>query len=353
MLQVLDQRDFGLFLWLLFCGLCVLECVVLNREEGPGRRWLAFFSYFLFQALAVSWTLAAPLLETGWRFIALPTFLRSLAYGSLLAFASAPDAGRGRKRIMLAISIGLIAAGAVLGLAGSGAAYSLLVHALLGIPGLVFAVRFIRADQAARTPPRPWLNAYAVTFGISLACLVTESVAGEFSPALIRQWFLPLHILLSLALTIILTVHEWRSFNRANRGLGGKLTRASIYGAFCVIPVLIVLGGVLTSLLGTRTFLRIREEYANNVELIRATLLLETDAMDDSVSILARTPSIRGFLVKPGCIPPRRDRRGARYVRGGDSREHVLSPGHKRPGACLIEQEIAGLIRGAHSAGDT
>jgi len=26
-----DQREFGLFLWVLFCGLCAMECIVLHR----------------------------------------------------------------------------------------------------------------------------------------------------------------------------------------------------------------------------------------------------------------------------------------------------------------------------------
>src|SRR5271169_3173445 len=120
MLQMLDQRDFGQFLWLLCCCLCVLECIVLNREEGPGRRWLFFFGFFLFQAAAVSWTLVAPLRDAASWLADLPTFLRSLAYGSLFAFAPASGARRG---IRAAISLGLVAASTVFGLASGGAAY--------------------------------------------------------------------------------------------------------------------------------------------------------------------------------------------------------------------------------------
>jgi len=260
---------------------------------------MSFFSFFLFEGLAVLWTLAAPLLEAGPRFAVLPTFFQSFSYGSLFVFASGPAASRHRKRMVLALSIGLIAICAVFGLVRGEAAYSLLVHALLGVPGMVFALLFIRAGQALRSSVRPWLTAFALTFGISQLFLVAESAAGMITPGFFQQWFLPAQVVFFLLLTITLTVHEWRSFNRANRGLGGRLMRASIYSAFFAIPVLIVLGWILTSVLGATAMSHVRDECANNVELLRATLLLETDAIDDSVSILARTQSIEDFSSSP------------------------------------------------------
>ena len=323
------QRDYLLFVSLFAYFVCAVECAVLNREEGS-RRWLSFLSFFLFQSLAMFWILVSSVISAGpWSAFPAP-FLLSLSFGSLFAFGSSPTATVRRKLWMLILSLVLIAACAGTGLTFGAASYSSVSRLLLGIPGTVLASLFLLSDPAIRSQKRPWLVAHAFTF-VVFGIFMLVGLAGEvFSRGGYEEAALVPRVLISLALAGTLSMHEWRSFARLNRGYGRPQTRLVIYGSFLALPVLLVLGGIVTSWLGHNTLEALRSEYSIEADGILSSITAQTGEIDRDVFILSGSPQIEIFLKRRDDAP----RAGAigtlsRYAQATEGACYLLDRGGK------------------------
>ena len=285
------QRDYLSFMSLFAFIICALECVVLNREEG-GRRWISFMSFFLFQGIAVLWALVSPILPVGPRSALLGPFVQALSFGSLFAFGPRLAALLRDKLRMVVVSIALIAVSVAAGFLFGAAPASALASLLLGVPGTALAVRFLLSDPAIHSGHRPWLVAYACTVaGFGLLTLLGPAGDLLFHDRL-ELLTLGARVLASLTLAITLSMHEWRSFARMNRGYGRPLTRLVIYGSFLALPVLLVLGGIVTSRLGQNTLARLRSEYRTETGIVQSTVAAQTGEIDRDVTILSGSPQI-------------------------------------------------------------
>jgi PAS domain S-box-containing protein len=291
------QRDFLTFVSLFAFIICALECAVLNREEG-GRRWLSFLSFFLFQGLAVFWILVSPVVSAGPWSAFLISFLQSLSFGSLFAFGPSLTASLRQKLWMVVLSLAIVAVCAGMGLLLGAAPYSTALRLFLGIPGIVLAVRFLLSDPAIRLRRRPWLVAHACTFG-ALGLLLLLGTAGEifFHGTFADASVVP-RVFVSLAFAVTLSMHEWRSFARLNRGYGRPLTRLVISGSFLALPFLLVLGGFVTHWLGQYAYDQLRSEYHTEADGIRGAIVAQTGGIDRDVFILSGSPRSGLFLTR-------------------------------------------------------
>ena len=289
------QRDYLSFVSLVAYFICALECVVLEREER-GRRWLSFLSFFLFQGLAVFWILASSAVSVGPWTALLKPFLLSLSFGSLFAFGPGLTATVRRKLGVMTLSLVLIAACAAIGLVFGAALYSAVTRLFLGIPGIAFAVRFLLSDLGVRSRKRPWLVAHACTFAVfgifMLVGLAGEVVSrgGYEAAAAVPRVFV------SLMLAGTLSMHEWRSFARLNRGYGRPLTRLVIYGSFLALPVLLALGGMVTSWLGRTAYDVLLSQYRTETDGILSSIAAQTGEIDRDTIILSDSPQIEIFF---------------------------------------------------------
>jgi PAS domain S-box-containing protein len=291
------QRDYLSFVSFVAYFICALECAVLEREEG-GRRWLSFLSFFLFQALAVFWMLVSSVVSAGpWSAVLTP-FLLSLSFGSLFTVGPTIKLGNRRSLGMTPPALVVIALCAGTGLAFGAARYSSAARLFLGIPGAVFAVLFLLSDPAIRNQRRPWLVAYACTFAVFGIFMLT-GLAGEvlFHGGYEEAALVP-RVGVSLALAGTLSMHEWRSFARLNRGYGRPLTRLVIYGSFLALPVLLVVGGFVTSWLGQQARDKLRTEYDTEADGIQNAIAAQTGEIDREVSILSGSPLSGLFLTR-------------------------------------------------------
>jgi PAS domain S-box-containing protein len=294
---IAGQRDFLMFVSLFSFIISALECVVLNREER-GRRWLSVFSFFLWQGLAVLWVLVSPVVPAGPRSALLAPFLQSLSFGSLLAFASSLTASLERKRRMVGLSLVTVAACGVIGIFLGEAPYSLFSGLLLGLPGFVFAVRFLLSDPAIRSQGRPWLVIHAFTLAMFGLLFILEPAGALLFHGRLTDAALVLRVFVSLALAVTLSMHEWRSFARLNRGYGRRRTRVVIFGSFLALPLLLVLGGLATSALGRLAGDTLRAEYRNQADVIEGAIAAQTDEIDRDVSLLAGGVRTGAFLAQ-------------------------------------------------------
>jgi PAS domain S-box-containing protein len=293
------EHDFLTFASLFAFVLCALECIVLNREER-GRRWLSFFSFFLFQGLAAFWIMVSPIVPAGrWSALLVP-FLQSLSFGSLFAFGPSLAAQVRQKLWMVIVAFGLIAGCAGAGVWFGPAPYSITMRLFLGIPGIALAARFLLSDPAIRIQRRPWLVAYACTF-CALGVLLLLGTAGEmffhgrFSVASIVP-----RVFVSFALAVTLSLHQWRSFARLNRGYGRPLTRLVIFGSFLALPLLLVFSGFVTPWLGQKAQDGLRGRYSAEVDGIRNQIEALTGEFDRAVSILSGAPSVALYFTRRG-----------------------------------------------------
>ena len=287
--------DFLSFVSLFAYSICAVECVVLNRQERD-RRWLSFLGFFLFQSLAVFWTLISSIIPAGpWSAMPAP-FLLSLSFASLFSLASSLTATFRRKLVMVTLTLVLIAACALTGIVLGAALYSGVSRLVLGIPGIVFAARFLLSDPGVRNRTRPWLVAHACTFAL-FGILMLVGLAGELlSHGSSEAAAVVVRIFISLAFAGTLSMYEWRSFARLNRGYGRPLTRLVIYGSFLALPVLLVLGGVSTSWLGRNAYEDLRSQYRIETDRILSTIAVQTGEIDRDVSIVSGSPMLVRFL---------------------------------------------------------
>ena len=287
------QRDYLSFISLCAYFLAAVECVVLNREER-GRRWLSFMGFFLFQSLAVFWILVSIVASTGEWGAFITSFLLSLSFGSLFTLHTGP-ANRQRALAIAALSTGLVVCAGT-GLVFGAAPCSSVSRLLLGIPGTALAVRFLLSDPSIRGRQRPWLVAHAWTFALfgllMLVGLIAEALlhGGYETAALVPRVFV------SLVLAVTLSMHEWRSFARLNRGYGRPLTRLVIYGSFLALPVLLVLGGIVTSRLGQNAMEALRTRYRTETNGILSAVSAQTGEVDRVLSIVTGSPVLAKFL---------------------------------------------------------
>ena len=295
-----EQSDLVTFVSLFALIVCAMHCVVLKREEAPERRWMSFFSFYLWQGLAAFWIIIAPVRPAGLPGSFVEFVLRLLAFGSLFSFAPAPTAGRRRKRGVLVIVLILTAACTVAGLLYGGAALALALSSLLlALPGVAFGVRFLLSDPAVRGRGRPWLVLHAgslAAFG-----LLTLGAAAEeaFSPGTAGQGFLVARSIASVALAVSLSGHAWRSFARANRGFGRPLARLVIYGAHLFLPVLLALGALVTIGLGEQATEERRVLNDTDTNVILSAIMSGTGEIDRDVEVMAGSPLLSPFLVHP------------------------------------------------------
>lgn len=291
------QRDFITFVSLFAFVICALECAVLNREEG-GRRWLSFLSFFLFQSFAALWLLISPVIPAGQWGSLLILFLQSLSFGSLFAFGPGLNANPRQKLPMVLLSLAIIVACVGIGLVLGTALYSTALRLFLGLPGIVIAARFLLSDPAIRVPGRPWLVALVCTFAL-LGLLLLLGTAGElfFHGRFADASIVP-RAFVSIALAVTLSMHEWRSFARLNRGYGRPRTRLVIYGSFLALPLLLVLGGFVTIRLGLHARDELRSEYRTHTEIIQNAIAAQTGEIDRDASILSASPRIGLFLTQ-------------------------------------------------------
>jgi PAS domain S-box-containing protein len=292
------HRDFLQFVPLFAFILCGVECVVLSREESRDRRWLSFFAFFFLQGISAAWilwTLALP--GAGGDSLGVP-LLQAFGYGSLYAFGSPPDASARRKRLMVVLTLALIGLCAAAGVLRGAAAASFAAQGLLALPGAVFAVRFMLSDPALRTRGRPWLVGFAVTFAafalVSCAGAVTNALFGGWGrdPALLAQ------AVVSLGLAFTLSMHQWRSFARQNRGFGSLVSRMVIYGSFLSLPLLLAAGGVGTELLGRYAAGELSADSNADTEMVRSTMEARIGEVDRDVSLLSRSPLILPLFLR-------------------------------------------------------
>jgi PAS domain S-box-containing protein len=293
---IATQRDLITFIPLFAFITAAVECVVLSREESRQRRWLSFFGFFLIQGLAFLWTLLSAVVPplAGWAMLAL--LLNALSFGALFSFASPPDAGRRRKHLTVVVSLLLIAA-SMGARAWWGAAWGdALCLLLVIVPGTAFAVSFLLGDPAVRAPGRPWLVTYAVTLG----CFALVMTAGVVSDLLFhsrgKDAVLVAQAAVSLGLAVSLSMHEWRTFARENRGYGRLMTRIVVYAAILSLPILLFLGGFLTVALGSPAIAELGRENADDIEILRAAIEAQTGEIDRDVTILSGSPRIAPFV---------------------------------------------------------
>jgi len=291
------QRDFLTFVSLFAFIICALECVVLNREEA-GRRWLAFLGFFLFQSIAILWILISPVASAGPWSALLVSFLQSLSFGSLFAFGPRLTASLRQKLWTTVLSLAIVALCAGIGLFFGPAPYSTGLRLFLGIPGIVLAVRFLLSDPAIRLQRGPWLVAHACSFA-ALGLLLLLGTAGEmfFHGRFADASVVP-RVFVSLALAVTLSLHEWRSFARLNLGYGRPFTRLAIYGSFLALPVLLVLGGILTSWFGQTAYDLLRSEYRIQADGIQGAIAAQTGEIDRDASILSDSPLSVLFVIR-------------------------------------------------------
>ncbi len=289
------QRDYFLFVSLFAFIICTLECVVLNREENE-RRWFSFLAFYLFQCLGVIWALVSPLLPVGPRGALLGPLLQSVSFGGLFAFGPRLTAVLRHKLGMAAVGIALLAVCACAGLVLGAAPYSAFTSLLIGAPGTVLAARFLLSDPSVHSRQRPWLVAHAwIVAGFGLLALL-DSAFGLIFHDRFELPALGARVCVSLALAGTLSMHEWRSFARLNRGYGRRLTRLVIYGSFLALPVLLVVGGIIISWLGQNALDTLRSRYRTEIDGVLSAITAQTGEIDRDVSIITGSPVLVQFL---------------------------------------------------------
>lgn len=295
-----EQIDLVTFVSLSALIVCAAHCVVLKREEAPERRWMSYSSFYLWQGLAAFWTIIAPVLPAGLPGSYVESVLRLLSFGSLFSFASAPTAGRRRKRGTFAIVLILVASCAVVGLLPGGAALaSVLSSFLLALPGVAFAVRFLLSDPAGRGRGGSWLVLHAgslAVFGLSTLWAAAEEA---FLPGTAGGGCLVVQSMATVALALSLSGHAYRSFVRANRGFGRPMARFAIYGTYLFLPVLVVLGALLTTGLGEQAAETRRVLNETDASAILSAIMSGTEEIDRVVAVMAGSPLLSPFLLHP------------------------------------------------------
>jgi PAS domain S-box-containing protein len=288
------QGDFLVFVQVFSFILCGLESIILHREEGAKRRWLLFFGFFLLQGVEALWVLIAPAIPQDVRSPLIGPFVRSLALGTLIGFVTLFGARTRRELLTLALTIVVILALFAIGLAGGASLSSFLSQLLLGVVGAVFAVRFLITDTALRGEKRPWLVGFIVSFALLLGVELAQAAARLFGVAILAQRVpFPLTVL-SFALALTLSLHELRSFARLNRGFGRAGTRAAIFLAFMLLPLILFLGWLAASKLGDRSESELRAEYQTSAVVVQTAIEVQTGELDRDVLILSgsRDPSL-------------------------------------------------------------
>jgi PAS domain S-box-containing protein len=294
-----DQGDLVAFASAFALVVCAAHCVVLKREEAPERRWMSYFSLYLWQALAAFWAVVTPLLPPRLPASFVELVLQLLSFGSLFAFASAPTTGRKRRMRVLVVVLILTAGIVVVGLAFGVALASAVSSLVLALPGVAFGVRFLMSDPAARGHGRLWLVSHAASLAALGIVTLGAAAEGMLSPGIAGQGFLLARSIVSVALAASLSGHAWRSFDRANRGFGLPLTRLAIYGAYVFLPVLLVLGGLAAMQLGNRAAADRRELVETDTGAVLAAIMSLTGEIDRFAEVMAGSPLLSPFLTRP------------------------------------------------------
>jgi len=297
---ITDHRDFIIFLSLFAFMLCALECVVLNREEDRERRWLSYFSFYLFEGLATFLLLIATVVTPSPVIALLPPFMQALAFGSLFAFGTNVRARPLHRWGMVAMAFLLIAGCSASGLLLGPAVFSVLLIVFLGVPGVVFLVRFILSDPIVQKPGRPWLMIHVVALiAYGLVALAQQAdvllLKGEH-----KIFFFATLVVLAGALCITLSLHEWGAFRRMNRNRGGRLMRAIVYSAFVLLLIILGAAWFVVNGVGSLALAERRLEYLNDIEMLRTVLTAQTTRVGQVSTLLSSSPPIITFLQNPG-----------------------------------------------------
>ncbi|MGA2974819.1 MAG: ATP-binding protein [Spirochaetia bacterium] len=297
---VTAHGDFINFVSLFAFMLCTLECTVLNREVGREHRWLSYFSFYLFESLALLLLLIAPVAKLGSEIALLTSFMHTLAFSSLFAFGSIATASPRNRWVMVALTLVLLAGCGVVGLIRGAAVFRTLVLLVLGVPGIVLTVRFFLSDPAVRNPGRPWLVSHVAA--LVAYWLVALLQAGDvlFLGGASANGLLIARVVASIALGVSLPLHEWRSFGRLNQGYGRPITRAVGNGAFLLLPVIMVGAWFMVEALGGSDQRELSAEYLTQEELIRTSITSQTMKVAQASQLLSSYPPIVAFMAQRG-----------------------------------------------------
>ncbi len=294
--QLAAQTDILLFFALFSCVLCGVECVVLNREDGPARRWRAFLSFYSFQAAAFGVRLASGVLEAGSVGAILSSFFQNLSMGSLFILAPLSPIGQQGRRGFAILGFGLVAACTAIELGFGGNVGGLSAGLALALPGAFFAIRFLAHDPGLRSPGRPWLIAHAAIFGMLALLAFLAGVLRLVRPGMYDDQTLLARAALTLLLALTLSLHEVRTFGRLNWGYGRPLTRFSAHSAILSLPLLVVVGVLAAISMGHRAERELRSQYENETQILLNAVEARTGEADRDASILADSFSMQIFI---------------------------------------------------------
>jgi PAS domain S-box-containing protein len=290
------QSDFMQFMSLFAVGLCCLESVILHREESSERRWLAISGFFLLQGLALLWALFQPLIHAaGSPYVV--SALRAVSYCSLFALFTRASASDGSTARALLFSLVPLAICALIGAFFGNEAFRAAFALLLLVPGITLAVRFVMSDPEIRGRPR------LVAFGIALVlfglAVMVFSLADLRAPGRWSDAAVLVRMVLFVILALSLSLHEWNSFNRLNRGFGARLTRYAILAGLFSLPVVIGLGAFATNSLGNRMTSQLFGRYSSDAAVIQREVTIHTGEVDRDVGLLTPIDLFPALILHP------------------------------------------------------